>query len=162
MNARDSQRSAVYAWEKRIERELKKNFPKDVQYPIHECQRLVDKIWADFGMEGFPPEVKGDRRKRNASANRWFVWLPISTRIPATILHEVAHSVLHQVCIEKQAYREKAWHDEEFAALILLMYNRYLGASQYMMKKIAGEGKHVKIARVTSIPRPVREINPII
>lgn len=87
---RDSQRSAVYAWE----RALEERFPHlKTKMSLEECGELIARVWEDHRPGQTPPQLGDGRRRRTACGSRHSICLPRWARHPSVVLHEVAHGL---------------------------------------------------------------------
>lgn len=92
---RDSQRSAVYKWE----RAVVKKFNLDASLNLSECQAYTNWVWAKW-YKSQPPLIKDGRGRRSAChyydwrIGRSVIKLPKPARSHWYILHEIAHAML--------------------------------------------------------------------
>lgn len=114
--ARDTQRSAIYAWERRLP-----GWP-GASLTLGECQAFVCHVWGDH-MRGDAPLVTDGRGRRRACfvPELHQIRLPRSARTTLIVLHETAHAILwaHDAAL--------AHHGPEFARLYLTLLYGYAG-----------------------------------
>ena len=111
---RDSQRSAVYAWERALPA-----WP-GAALTLVECQEMVSRVWHDH-LEASSPRVTDGRSRRTACYvyEDHEIRLPRWSRTAMVVLHEAAHAILWAVL------PETAGHGPEYARLYLDMLERY-------------------------------------
>lgn len=138
---RDSQKSAVYAWENTIpEKELHGD------WTLEQCRALVDRVWADYRPGQRSPEVRPGFGHRNATGSRYTIQLPLWSRQPIVVLHETAHSLLPI----------NSTHGPDFATLLLDLMARYAGVDKGAARKLGIEHKprRVHFAPAAKVPQP--------
>ncbi|NKB86703.1 MAG: hypothetical protein GKS06_00580 [Acidobacteria bacterium] len=115
-SARDSQRSAVYTWERKL--------PAWPGPPLSlpECQQLVARVWNDH-LDAPAPHVTDGRSRRTACYvyDDHQIRLPRWSRSLMVVLHETAHAHLWA------ALPNAAGHGPEYARLYLDLLERYAG-----------------------------------
>lgn len=137
--ARDSQRSKLYAWER------KALFPdeKDRRFlSLAECEDLIVRAWRRYGIAWPPPKVGDGRRRTGACYSRAFhmVKLPRWARFPEVVLHEVAHAI-----VGHHARRDISSHGPEFLRVYIELVAIFLKKDAGEMKKSA-RGARLKVA----------------
>lgn len=141
--ARDSQRSAVYAWERQVARKypaLKR------ELTLEQCREMVHRVWEDyFGSASKPPEILDGRGRRRACGGRWSISLPRWSRSPYVVLHETAH-----------AFGAHHQHGPNFARLYLELMNRYEGIPLGETRTLGVHQKprRVRFAQAAACPKP--------
>jgi len=115
-SVRDSQRSAVYTWERAL--------PAWPGPPLSlfECQELVARVWHDH-LEAPAPRLTDGRSRRTACYvyEDHEIRLPRWSRTVMVVLHEAAHAILWS------SIPTAAGHGPEYARLYLDMLERYAG-----------------------------------
>lgn len=115
---RDSQRSALYAWERALP-----------EWPGREmslagCQELVRRVWGDHLRSDAPLVTDGRGRRRACYApHNHQIRLPRWSRTSMVVLHETAHAILFAT----DAPDDRAHHGPEFARLYLNLLYHYDG-----------------------------------
>lgn len=114
---RDSQRSALYRWERALP-----GWPGP-RFSLADCQGLVNRIWHDAGT-GSRPEVRDGRGRRHACycPSTHQIRLPRWSRSRMIVLHEIAHALLRR-------REDLAWHGPEFAGVYLDLLVRHAGVA---------------------------------
>lgn len=119
---RDSQRSAVYRWEKAL---WATYGLKEDMLSLEECQAMVGEVWGDFvthpNLRCLPPVVNG-RGTTWAWGGMWEVSLPRWARFCAVVVHEVGHGVIATRTFGKE---QVAPHGPEFASLLVELLEKY-------------------------------------
>lgn len=140
---RDSQRSACYAWEKKVG----EDFPEAKRImTLDECKALVERVWDDYHPGKKPPHVKDGRGTRKARGSRWEINLPQWARYPLIVLHEVAHS-LQEI---------QPWHGLEFARLVMDLWCHYLDLPKVQVR-LLGTTQKPRRVRFASLAASVRK-----
>ncbi len=141
--SRDSQRSAVYAWERRLP-----GWPGEC-LTLGGCQQLLCEVWGEY-LSSDAPLVTDGRGRRSAcyAAEPHQVRLPRATRALFVVLHEAAHGILHQ------AAPEAAHHGPEFARLYLNLLHRYAGIELSRARALATHQRprQVHFAPLADVP----------
>lgn len=149
---RDSQRSAVYAWERAVCRDFGEGLaaagdggvprldPRE-ELSLPECQKLVDLVWREYRPLSVtrPPAVRDGRGRRRGWSGWGRIELPRFARRRYYVLHEVAHA-LGPV---------GAPHGPHFARLLLELLVRYAGVDRSRARRL---GVHQKPRRVRFAP----------
>lgn len=125
---RDSQRLALYRWERGME-----CFTWEEELTLDECQRLVADVWHEHAPSwGYvrqkPPTVVDGRGSRKGRASRRRIHLPRQCRFPGCVVHETAHALIAVAELGEQV--QLAPHGPEFARLYLSLLGRWCGASK--------------------------------
>jgi hypothetical protein len=149
MRARDSQRQKVYEWGWA----MAKLAPGcENMMSLEATEAYVAQVWRDY-TDSQPPRITDGRGKRLASGGMYHIALPTWARNPATILHEVSHSLVERL----HTGVDHAWHGPEYARCLLELYARYLKVPK--SKAIALAKQHrVKIGAAAACPRPMSQI----
>lgn len=149
MAKRDSQRSAVYAWEAYLE----KRYPHLME-PMKPAaiRALVERVWVDYRGGREPPEVYFSRGNGYAQGSRWRVKIPKWARHLSIVLHETAHALVDPC---------GAPHGPVFARTYLDLLHRYadlpLGAAKTAgvnLIRLTDSTRRVHFARPAACPRP--------
>ena len=150
MTSRDSQRSAIYAWESMI----CKAWPRcNEKLTLEECVELIRQVWEDYRPGQTPPIVGDGRGRRRACGNRGQIKLPTWARTKIMVLHEVAHSL----------QQTRPWHGPEFARLALELWSEYAFLPLAPAKRLGVHQKprRVHFAATAACPKPKKqEKNP--
>ena len=111
---RDSQRTAVYRWERGFA-----TWPGD-KLSLAECRELIWRVWSDH-LDSEPPTIGDGRGRRSACYifEDHQIRLPRWSRTEYVVLHEVAHGLVWAMLPRAAA------HGEEFARLYLDLLGRY-------------------------------------
>jgi len=144
MRARDSQRQKVYEWGWAMEK-LAPGCKSLMS--MEDATAYVAKVWADYSTAQ-PPRVQDGRGRRRAAGSMYGINLPKWARQPATILHELAHSLTDRIS------GVHAWHGPEYARNLLELYARYLKVPKREALALARK-YHVRIAPVGACPKPL-------
>lgn len=140
---RDSQRGAVYAWERKVAQE----YPSlRVALTLPGCADLVRRVWHDYRPGKPMPDIRDGRGRRNAAGSPRAIWLPVWARQPYIVLHEVAHSLAP----------ESPWHGRVFARLLVDLLVRYGDVPRDVVLRAGRTQKprRVWFAKVAACPRP--------
>jgi hypothetical protein len=166
---KDSQRSAVYKWEDEVFK-TDEVWRKPNSMTLDQCERLANKVVADFMPEPVPVVMRDGRSKRRACYyNPDFAWnwrdyhsgtidLPRWSRCPAIVLHEVTH---HLVWWKYGANdNSPSAHGREFATLALMLYGKYCGIDTVEARKIGikQRPRRVHFAKLSVLPKPIKRI----
>ena len=138
----DTQRSAVYAWERTLPQ-----WDNHGTLSLDECEALVAKVWADYRPGSTPPPIGDGRGRRSAGGAPWGIFLPRWSRSPMVVLHEAAH-----------AMTLKDLHGPIFATLCLELWSRYVPGFDKVAARRAGiaqRPRRVHFEAVAACPRPV-------
>lgn len=142
---RDSQRSAVYAWEARLcgpDREL---------LSLPACRALMLRAWRDSVPPGPPPQVRAGNGHRYAYGNSSEIVLPAWARNPHTVLHETAHAVVDYWC-EIGGY-ELPDHGPEFVRVFADFLVCYAGVCpERLARSLTETPRKVRIADPAALP----------
>ena len=124
---RDSQKNAVYSWERAVEKKFKLNH----SLSLDECQQLINRIWAKHSRQP-PPIVKDGRARRSACYEDWghCIKLPVPQRRPMVVLHELAHALL------RRQWKEPG-HGKCFARIVLDLYCKEFSIPLAEIKRLA-------------------------
>ena len=144
--SRDSQRSALYAWEHRVFQA----FPAlNRRLSLAECRDYLGRVWHDYRPGTEPPTLTDGRGRRSACGSRWRIALPVWARKPGVLLHETAHALL-------DGHPEP--HGPEFARLFLEMMVHYEGAAAAEIRTLAvhQRPRRVRFAVAADCPKRVR------
>lgn len=140
---RDSQRQAVYNWERQMER----TFKLDQTMPLDHCQDFIRYIWRKYANRYLNvPEAHDGRRRRRAC---WEVWgpqravikLPRRLRTKWIIIHEIGHGILYGAKV--------ADHGREFAKWVYEVYCRELKLPRQTVRSLAVHQKPRRVRFVT-------------
>jgi hypothetical protein len=132
---RDSQRSAVYSWERNNIAHF------DVKpVPFNQVQAIIDYVWAQEGLE-YPPQAEllpKNATGRAGDATRTKVRFREST-YTWIILHELAHSLTSNIEYESNH------HGSLFMGMYIQLLNRFLKIPYDVMRDSAeASGLEVK------------------
>lgn len=145
---RDSQRSALYAWEHQI----LVAFPAlSRKLTLDECRAYLLQVWQDYRPDTLPPEITDGRGRRNACGSRRRIALPVWARKPGVLLHETAHALLDGCSPEP-------WHGPTFARLFFEMIVHYERVPAAEIRRLAVHQKprRVWFAEAADCPKRVR------
>lgn len=132
---RDSQRQAVYDWE----REVEQVFGLQDSLSLRQCEELIARVWDDYRPGCSAPVLKDGRGTRYPRGGRLEISLPVRSRRTVIVLHEIAHSIKIT----------DPWHSREFATLLLDLLVHYAGVPR---QKVRTLGVHQKPRRVRFAP----------
>ena len=135
---RDTQRSKVYSWEcKQYQGDLASKLTLD------QCETLTHKAFYRYRPANTPPRITDGRGTRRAMAyGSYKISLPVWARMPAIVLHEVAHSLTST---------QYAWHGPEFMRLMCDLWKWHTGQDYVRNAKDAG----LKVAGPSKVQKPV-------
>lgn len=143
---RDSQRSAVYTWERRLP-----GWPGD-GLTLAGCQQLVCRVWGEH-LRSVAPRVTDGRGRRSAcyAFSSHQIRLPRRARSRYVVLHEIAHGILGETD------PGVADHGPEFARLYLSLLYRHAGVSLSRARSLAvhQRPRRVHFARLAEVPAPL-------
>lgn len=151
--SRDNQRKRIYdseheAFEKG---RFKTDELKDLS--VAECQAYVDKVCESkwfIRRYGRPLqiEVRPGKGHRSATADpdRMVMQLPLWSRKPSVMLHELAHFVIDEMYYVRDLGfgAMPAWHGPEFAKEFLALVQRFMGKEEADALRTAYKNKRVK------------------
>lgn len=147
MTARDSQRSAVYAWDKRhvLAR------PENVALSLDACAALIAKVWNDYRPGQQPPPLKDGRGMRRGYGSPKRIALPVFARNRAYALHEIAHALSPGDALN-------AWHSPLWARFYVDLLEHYAGMPRAELIKAgrAQRPRRVRFAALAACPKRVR------
>jgi len=140
---KDTQRSALYAWE----RALIGMPDRTREMTLDECAALVARVWSEYRPGDEPPRITDGRGARIARGARYSLKLPRWARRPGTVLHETAHSLMPR--------DGEAAHGPEFATLLLDLLTRYVGIDRAAARKagIEQRPRRVHFAPAAKVPQ---------
>ena len=154
MRTRDSQRSAVYAWENAaIPRHAA--YDRRVSKGLEDVEPFVRRVWLSergrYGLAKHPvPEVKGGAG--HARGNAYGLKLPPwARRSPAVILHEIAHGL-----DKRSGYGagRSGWHGPRFVGILIGLLARHLGLdAEALMAQADERGVRYDVRSVGAVPR---------
>ncbi len=143
---RDSQRSALYAWERRL-------FVHGEKMTLDECKALVRRVWEAYVNPTCSKPVPNVRAGADRhSAHAWGcveIKLPKWARNPQVVLHEVAHAAINAFDATQTAPKEKRWRVQSHGPEFVLVFVELLVA-------FAGEDRARLLAELTKGKRQVR------
>lgn len=147
---RDSQRSALYAWERRL-------FAHGETMTLDECQALVERVWLEHVTPAYPkiarPRVRSGPNHHSAQAWSHFeIKLPKWARNPQVVLHEVAHSVVNAFQSSQTVDFKKRWrvqsHGPEFVLVFVELLVAFAGEKlERLLAELTKGKRQVRIAR---------------
>jgi len=141
--ARDSQRSALYAWERRLP-----GWPGEV-LPLGACQETIRAVWGDY-LRTAAPLVTDGRGRRSACyvPESHQIRLPRAARAVFVVLHETAHGIV------RQTIPTAAHHGPQFARLYLNLLHRYAGVGLSRARALAThqQPRQVHFAPLAAVP----------
>jgi hypothetical protein len=141
---RDSQRSAVYAWEKSLP-----EWPGEA-LSLAGCQELVRRVWGDHLHTDAPLVTDGRGRRRACYApHNHQIRLPRWSRTSLVVLHEVAHAIL----FVSESPDSRAHHGPEFARLYLNFLHHYgdVDLSRARSRAVHQRPRRVYFARLADV-----------
>ena len=134
--ARDTQRSAVYAWERALP-----EWPGE-ELTLAGCQELVRRVWGAHLRSDAPLVTDGRARRRACYApHNHQIRLPRWSRTSLVVLHETAHAILYA----SEAANAHAHHGPEFARLYLNLLYHYGGVD---LSRARSAAVHLRPRRV--------------
>jgi hypothetical protein len=143
MIPRDSQRSAIYKWE----REIAQAHP-DLRraLTLAECEDMVRLVWKHYGRDGPMPAIKDGRGTRHARGGAQAISLPVWSRQPYIVLHETAHALVPVA----------PWHGRVFARVFADLLVRFGGVPRAEVFDAGRKQKprRVWFAEVAACPQP--------
>ena len=116
---RDSQRAAVYRWEK----SLAGVTVHAESMTLEQCRDLIGKVWRRYAY-GPMPNVADGRGTRKAYGSKSRISLPRWSRNPTVVLHETAHAL-----VQLHLGKKVAGHGPEFARVFLGLLEEYMDVS---------------------------------
>ena len=136
---RDSQRSAVYRWERSMS-----EWPGQ-SLSLDDCKELIAKVCTTYHIH--IPTVRDGRGTRVARGGAWIINLPRWARTDIVVLHECAHSII--CCLHIPG----ASHGKVFATLFLLLLKRFSNVDTVRARKlgITQRPRRVHFASITLI-----------
>lgn len=139
---RDSQRQALYNWE----RAIIDRWPEcNRGLSLAECRQLIEQVWEDYRPGQQPPEVQDGRGCTSARGGRWRLVLPRWSRTQIVVLHEIGHSLAS----------ESPWHGPIFARLFLELMGHYAKVPTGEAKSMAvhQRPRRVRFAQAADAPK---------
>ena len=134
MKPKDSQRSRVYAWEKKFY-SMKRN--KDFT-TLTSIQRFLDDVRDDIGLDAKIEVVSSRKLNSNwawAKTYEGQIVLPGGwARTMGPALHELSHHIVYHH-MEKPNAVSIAWHGPEFVSVFTALMHTYMGNSLDVMLK---------------------------
>ena len=131
---KDSQRSRVYAWERKFY-SMKRN--KDFT-TLTSIQHFLDGVMDDIGLDAKIDVVSSRKLNSNwawAHTDKAQIVLPGGwARTMGPALHELSHHVVH-LNMEKPNKIDLAWHGPEFVSVFTALMHTYMGNSLDVMLK---------------------------
>lgn len=131
---KDSQRSRVYAWERKFY-SMKRN--KDFT-TLTSIQHFLDGVMDDIGLDAKIDVVSSRKLNSNwawAHTDKGKIVLPGGwARTMGPALHELSHHVVH-LNMEKPNKIDLAWHGPEFVSVFTALMHTYMGNSLDVMIK---------------------------
>ncbi len=146
---RDTQRQAVYNWERAYAEKLGLPMFGEV-LTLDEIRKAVEIILDQHGIGMI--EIKDGRGARRAHANRARMALPRNMRTPFVVLHEAAHTITHTKC----GARRIAGHGPEFTAAYVALLDRCIDAVDAKEMKMHGRSqkpRRVRFALQSAAPQ---------
>jgi hypothetical protein len=150
---RDSQRSAVYAWERRVG--LVSDRPKAAPLSLDDVRTLAEKLWVGYmGSKKNMPTVKDGRGRRSAcyAPSDNSLRFPKWGRQEGVVAHEVAHAIVDWK-MGRLKNRAHAAHGPEFVRVFCELAVAYQGwnPEQLLAEMPLGKRK-VRISGVNEVP----------
>lgn len=150
---RDSQRSAVYAWERRVGL-VGNSHPK---ISLEECRALVEKLWVGYmGSSKNMPTVTDGRGRRSAcySPSDNSLRLPVWSRQEGVVAHEVAHAIVDWKIVRAwNQNRKHAAHGPEFVRVFCELAVAFQGWDPKVLLEGLTSGKrNVRISAPCELP----------
>lgn len=155
MSMRDSQRSAVYKWERAVVRShveaqpagAKPRYDLLATMELQDCEALVAEVFRDYRAIQSLPVVRDGRGARYARGSLYLISLPRWARTRPIVLHEIAHAL------------EPAGpsHGPCFARLLLDLLCRYAGVDKAKARALGvhQRPRRVRFASPAEAPRPM-------
>lgn len=156
--SKDTQRSAVYKWERRVAKEEGVPSFGNRLLTLPQCEVLIRRIWGDYCSPLIPPpriaDGRGTRHPRGCAA---WVNLPVRGRSPIVVVHEVTHALQDIASIWPDRTERRPGHGRGFAALFLDLLSSYLHFDSVRMRRMGIDQKprRVHFAPLRSIPAPL-------
>lgn len=146
MAPRDTQRSAVYAWEQRL------CGPFVATMSLDACRLLMLRAWRDSVPRGTrPPQIAYSPRLVYAYGGRDQIDLPRWAHNTPVVLHETAHAVVTYYS-EAGGY-ELAGHGPEFVRVYADFLVRYAGVDAARLhRELVSVPRRVRIAGAEELP----------
>ncbi len=148
---RDSQRTAVYRWEDKLD--FKFNLKRNISF--REAHLIVEQIWHDYNLNGYSPWMslptlrrpprKRNRRNASASGSGKVIILPDWALNTKTVIHETGHCMIFQIERAMHGWRVEPGHGKMFTALLLELYERYLGMDKVEARKMGIHQGHRRV-----------------
>lgn len=150
---RDSQRQAVYDWEKRVGCwEFSASKPDLLTHK--EIETLVHKLWTGYTGNINVPKVGRSHGRRGRACYKTRsheVVFPKWARQPGMVAHEVAHAIVAKKSLGCEV--RLAAHGPEFVRVYCELLVSFLGFDPMALKSELTKGKRrVKIARTDALP----------
>jgi hypothetical protein len=131
---RDSQRQAVYDWEKRAGLWTQRPSQSEL-LSLAECRTLVERVWVGYTGNTKNVPVLKDGRGRRRAAYHWddnSIRMPKWSRQAGMVVHEVAHAIMSwkaegaaRMCIDAEKF---ASHGPEFVRVLCELHVAFMGA----------------------------------
>lgn len=156
MKTRDSQRSAVYAWEKASIPEFYGIQPKRAP-TVEDVVPFVERVWRSergrYGLAKRPaPEVKGGRGAASYGLRsiRLAPWARTSKPV---ILHEIAHSLDVRVSPARKMTKRGGGHGPRFVGIYIGLLARHLGLdAEALMAQADDRGVRYDVRAIGAVP----------
>lgn len=138
MPKRDTQRKAVYRWERFARPDI-----HGEAMSFDEVTALVTRTWrAERGRYGQPkvppPSIADGRGTSNARGGYGRLNMPRWARNPWVIMHEVAHALGHSNMLSSRQNR-CAWHGPRFVGILIGLACRHIGEDCDRLTALADE-----------------------
>lgn len=132
---RDSQRSAVYDWERKCYPSQGRSGYDQPTLSREEALWLIEIVFDQFNVPAPTVEFAGAQHIR-AWASNWdhHIKLPDWAVNGSAILHESAHILVPYVFFADTGCPEYASHGPEFASLLAYLFDRFLGVDERKMR----------------------------